>query len=125
MDVLCFLGSMALTSTPLMQAGINSHICNIPAETNLNKIAARLRKCPRGGEFGDQGWIVGTGIDIKTMNETLTAQNYQAPIDVLDNAFPDTPVLILDYTGHGALVTLLRLKDQTCLFTTTWIPLVE
>lgn len=33
------------------------------------------------------------------------------PIDVLDKAYPDTPVLILDSLGHGALTNTVALRE--------------
>ena len=44
------------------------------------------------------------GIDLGIlMGDMFDNSCQQTPISVLDNEFPDTPVVILDSLGHGAL----------------------
>lgn len=63
------------------------------------------------GAFGGQGWLMANGIDIAVLRETVeTNPNAQLPITILDEAFPDTPVLILDNLGHGAVVNSEALR---------------
>jgi len=89
-----------------VEAGINAKICYVYEYSWIEDIphAFRARHCPRGGTFGDQGWVVGVGIDLSHIFELLEDPWQDYPIDVLDDAFPNTPVLILDSLGHGALV---------------------
>lgn len=87
-----------------VEAGINADICFVEANAPINDIPFYFDDCPNGGLFGDQGWIVGAGIDIGSINEVLASDpNAPYPITVLDREFPNTPVFILDQFGHGAL----------------------
>ena len=47
-----------------VEAGINAHICYVPEDTAIGTLPAILQDCPDGGRFGDQGWIMGVGIDV-------------------------------------------------------------
>mmetsp|Transcript_18887 Transcript_18887/g.45616 ORF Transcript_18887/g.45616 Transcript_18887/m.45616 type:complete len:518 (-) Transcript_18887:228-1781(-) len=66
--------------------------------------------CENGGRFGDQGWIVGNGIDLALLSENRVNRRRalqdgtEYPIDILDAEHPNTPVLILDSLDHGAVV---------------------
>ena len=95
-----------------VEAGINAQICYVYEYSWIEEIpfAFDARDCPRGGEFGGQGWVVGAGIDISHIYELLEDPWQEYPIDVLDEAFPSTPVLILDNLGHGALVNSRALE---------------
>lgn len=87
-----------------VEAGIYSDMCYVPEETSLGNIPRVIRNCANGGSFGDQGWIVAAGIDVGILMEDMF-YNFcqQTPLSVLDNQFPNTPVVILDSLGHGAL----------------------
>ena len=84
-----------------VEAGINAELCYIDEDALVADLPFYFQDCPNGGEFADQGWIVGAGIDVGLLLEDTT-QEY--PITVLDAAYPATPVLILDSLGHGAVV---------------------
>jgi len=84
-----------------VEAGINAELCYIDEDALVEDIPFYFDDCPDGGVFADQGWIVGAGIDVGILLELLEEQEY--PITVLDRAYPDTPVLILDNLGHGAV----------------------
>jgi predicted amidohydrolase YtcJ len=94
-----------------VEAGVYESTCEIPPLTSVAKIPSLLRECEDGGLFGSQGWIVGAGIDIGSLEEQLFADSWMSyPIDTLDKAYPDTPVLILDSLGHGALANTAALQ---------------
>jgi hypothetical protein len=84
----------------VVEAGINAQLCYIDEDAFVAELPFYFQDCPNGGEFGNQGWIVGAGIDVGILLEDTT-QEY--PITVLDEAYPTTPVLILDSLGHGAV----------------------
>jgi predicted amidohydrolase YtcJ len=100
----------------VVEAGINGQICSIAAETPVRNLASALgRDCAYGGN----GWIMGAGIDIGILLETIdTDVNAPLPIEVLDQAFPNTPIVILDSIGHGAVVNTKALQTVG-LFTGT------
>lgn len=86
-----------------VEAGINAGLCYISEFSWLEDIPFALDDCPRRGLFADQGWIVGAGIDIGHVYELLEDNRQDYPITVLGRAYPNTPVLILDNLGHGAI----------------------
>lgn len=91
-----------------VEAGINAAMCYIDEDADIYDIAdfyfGDPSYCPDGGRFGDQGWIVGGGIDVSILEETVLFNFYENPIKVLDRSYPNSPVLILDNLGHGAVV---------------------
>ena len=95
-----------------VEAGINAQLCYVYEYSWIEDIpyAFDARDCPRGGTFGGQSWVVGAGIGISHVYELLEDPWQEYPIDVLDEAFPTTPVLILDNLGHGALVNSRALQ---------------
>lgn len=87
-----------------VEAGINAQLCYIPEDARIQDVEFYFDDCPDGGMFADQGWIVGAGIDVGLLLEELEYNvNAQYPLTVLDRAYPETPVLILDNLGHGAI----------------------
>ena len=87
-----------------VEAGINDEICYVE-ETPLSDIHNWFTEpdCNNGGRFGDQGWIVGAGVDIFNILILLEDLDPDYLITILDNAYPNDPVLILDNLGHGAI----------------------
>jgi predicted amidohydrolase YtcJ len=94
-----------------VEAGIYELTCEIPPLTSVAKIPLLLKDCEDQGMFGSEGWIVGAGIDIGSLEEQLfDSTKMEYPIDILDKSYPDTPVLILDSLGHGALANTAALQ---------------
>jgi predicted amidohydrolase YtcJ len=87
-----------------VEAGINKDICYVDAFAHLYDIPFYFDDCVDGGRFGGEGWIMGAGIDIAVLEEAVIELCYDYPITVLDDSFPNTPVVILDSLGHGAVV---------------------
>lgn len=84
-----------------VEAGINAQLCYIDEDAFVQDIPFYFDDCENGGlAFGGQ-WIVGAGIDVGILLEEQGLE--EDPIVVLDRAYPDTPVLILDSLGHGAV----------------------
>jgi predicted amidohydrolase YtcJ len=100
----------------VVEAGINGQICFVEAATPVRNLGSAIgRDCAYGGN----GWIMGAGIDIGILLETIdTDVNAPLPIEVLDEAFPNTPIVILDSIGHGAVVNTKALQTVG-LFTGT------
>lgn len=94
-----------------VEAGINEGICVFDGDAPIADLPFYFDDCPDGGLFGDQGWIVGGGIDIGGVIETLAFDpNSDVPLTVLDREFPNTPVVILDQFGHGAIANTVALR---------------
>lgn len=94
-----------------VEAGINAQLCYVPEETRSTDLAERLGECEDSGKFGGEGWILAAGVDIGLLLEIIYTNVVKPlPIDVLDRAFPDTPVCILDNIGHGAVVNSEALR---------------
>jgi len=95
-----------------VEAGINSQLCYVGSEVTgedssvIEDIPLYFDEpdCADFGLFGGQGWVMGAGVDLAAIMEELKAnETARYPITVLDESFPDTPVVILDQYGHGAL----------------------
>ena len=89
-----------------VEAGINGQICYVSSEDGIENIPFYFDEadCANGGAFGGQGWIMGAGVDLDAIVAELAAnESARYPIEVLDEIFPDIPVVILDQFGHGAL----------------------
>lgn len=98
----------------VVEAGINANICYVGPYAPIREVPLWLKddSCPFKGEFGDQGWIVGAGIDIGTLLERKAINpNLPHPIEVLDQAWPDDPVFILDALGHGAIANTVAMEQ--------------
>lgn len=87
-----------------VEAGINFLTCYFEEPVDMYDIPFYLQNCPDGGFFGGEGWIVANGLDISELEIQIYDLGYEWPITVLDRDYPDTPVLILDNLGHGAVV---------------------
>lgn len=87
-----------------VEAGINFLACYFEEHVDMYDIPFYLQNCPDGGFFGGEGWIVANGVDISELEIQIYDLGYEWPITVLDRDYPDTPVLILDNLGHGAVV---------------------
>ena len=96
-----------------VEAGINEQICHIPSDAPMEDIPyIVMEECPNGGAFGGAGWIMAAGIDLALLVNSLE-ENPRAPypIEVLDAAFPETPVVIVDAYGHGALLNSVAMAE--------------
>jgi predicted amidohydrolase YtcJ len=96
-----------------VEAGIYARVCYVDQEASTEDIPFWFddEECANRGEFGDQGWVMGAGVDLARIVDELQ-QNVTAryPIDVLDETWPNTPVVILDQFGHGALANTVAME---------------
>ena len=67
-------------------------------------LAAALEKI-RNGEPDKEGWIIGFGAD-----QQLYEEKKGPTRDLLDDMFPNTPVVIFHLSGHGAFVNSVALE---------------
>ena len=100
----------------VVEAGLNANLCLLDEDAPLSELDYYFypdaEYCPTGGPFGDQGWIVGAGLDIGILLEKLerTDNPNEYPVAYMDRTFPDKPAFILDAYGHGALANSLALE---------------
>ncbi|CAB9526699.1 amidohydrolase [Seminavis robusta] len=88
-----------------VEAGINNNICAVPASARVEQIPVAFQNqntCFNNGLFGGSGWAMGAGIDISNLIREIDGGS-RTPLQVLDEYFQATPVVILDSFGHGAL----------------------
>jgi hypothetical protein len=67
-------------------------------------LAAALEKI-RHAQLNEEGWIIGFGAD-----QQLYEEKRGPTRDLLDELFPNTPVVIFHLSGHGAFVNSVALK---------------
>ena len=103
----------------VVEAGINEQLCYIEPDTPAGDLATVIEECQAtAGDYLplDNDWIMAAGVDIGLLMETIvTNVNRELPITVLDRAYPDTPIVIIDSIGHGAVVNtaaINRVKES-------------
>lgn len=78
--------------------------CTPSAEYTLSQQAQLLSQCAENVEAGK--WIIGYGSDyLSEMDEQQTT-----PISVLNQLFPNNPVIIMDFTSHAQFVNSYALE---------------
>lgn len=87
-----------------VEAGMNETVCYfepfLDAEAYVDEIIACAEE-----EQPDSDWVRGAGVNVANLLE------YDGfPIDLLDEAVPDRPVLILDDVGHGGWANTLAME---------------
>ena len=91
-----------------VEAGINEQLCYMEPDTSAQNLARVIQSCQRdSGSYIqlDNDWIMAAGVDIGLLLETInTNANAELPITILDRAYPNTPIVIIDSIGHGAVV---------------------
>ncbi len=90
-----------------IEAGMNEAICEFPLEESFATYERLAKRCVADWEDGD--WVLGAGAYAGGLIESIELEG-ELPIDVLDRASPDKPMLILDAYGHGAWANTLALK---------------
>jgi predicted amidohydrolase YtcJ len=100
-----------------VEAGINEQLCYIEPDTPARDLAKAIQSCQTDGEEYlklDNDWIIAAGVDIGLLLITIdTDFNEPLPITVLDEAYPNTPICILDSIGHGAVVNTAAIQRAT------------
>lgn len=88
---------------PIESASENTHFATSAEVTNpehyIDEIVAASTENP------GTGWLIGFGHSIFTLLEAN-----RSPIDILDEAVPDRPVIIMDHTSHSMWVNSAALE---------------
>ncbi len=87
----------------VVEAGVNERLCLFPWRRPLATYEQSARNCANRQRSRD--WVVGAGVFVAAL-----LQGDELPIDVLDRAVPDRPVLILDDLGHGAWANTMAME---------------
>jgi len=87
----------------VVEAGVNERLCLFPWRRPLAAYEQRIRNCANRQQSRD--WVVGAGVFVAALLE-----GDELPIDMLDRAVPDRPVLILDDLGHGAWANTMAME---------------
>jgi predicted amidohydrolase YtcJ len=93
-----------------IEAALKYQVCPVPIGALPYEIAYAFDACRQKAYFGDQGWMVGMGLDLVHILDLLLDPYEQTPRTILDDRYPTTPVLVLDNLGHGAIANTLALQ---------------
>ena len=87
-----------------LEAGINANNCDL-SELGLEDYPYVLQECA-DQQSSDQRWIRAAGVNMAELLEL-----HPTPIEILDEAFPDRPVIVLDDLGHGAWLNTIAMQE--------------
>lgn len=87
----------------VLEAGLNETLCFVSEFGRPNQYINEVRDC--AADQGDKDWVFAVGADMRHLLEFN-----RLPIDVLDEAVPDRPVLVLGNLGHGAWLNSLAME---------------
>lgn len=79
--------------------------CELSADASLNEQIPYLKACKEQAIPGQ--WLMGYGYSIESI---LGQENLYTPLQVLDNIFPETPVVIMEQTSHSMWVNTAALN---------------
>ncbi len=87
----------------VLEAGINEGLCLFPWRRPLATYEQSARNC--ANRQPNTEWVLGAGVFVSALLD-----GDELPIDVLDRAVPDRPVLVLDDLGHGAWANTMAME---------------
>jgi predicted amidohydrolase YtcJ len=73
--------------------------CELNMDATLKQQIPFLKQCRK--QTQSKQWLVGYGFSIE---QTLAENNQQTPLQVLDEIFPDQPVILMEQTSHSMWV---------------------
>ncbi|MCC2455349.1 amidohydrolase [Bacillus cereus] len=77
--------------------------CSVSPDASLQKQRSYLKACKKGVKDGE--WISGTGFSLEALLKDMDEKSeQQTPLQVLDELFPNNPVLIMERTSHSVWV---------------------
>ncbi|HDR4371327.1 urease [Bacillus cereus] len=83
--------------------------CSVSPDASLQKQRSYLKACKKGVKDG--GWISGTGFSLEALLKDMDEKSeQQTPLQVLDELFPNNPVLIMERTSHSVWVNSKALE---------------
>ncbi|TNP08252.1 amidohydrolase [Bacillus cereus] len=83
--------------------------CSVSPDASLQKQRSYLKACKKGVKDGE--WISGTGFSLEALLKDMDEKSeQQPPLQVLDELFPNNPVLIMERTSHSVWVNSKALE---------------
>lgn len=83
--------------------------CSVSSDASLQKQRSYLKACKKGVKDGE--WISGTGFSLEELLKDMDEKSeHQTPLQVLDEFFPNNPVLIMERTSHSVWVNSKALE---------------
>lgn len=83
--------------------------CSVSPDASLQKQRSYLKACKKGVKDGE--WISGTGFSLEALLKDMDEKSeQQTPLQVLDELFPNNPVLIKERTSHSVWVNSKALE---------------
>ena len=82
---------------PIESGSDNTHFALDIEQTNPRRYINTIRRAAR--QNPDAPWLIGYGHDIATLLEAE-----ESPLDILDEAVPNRPVIIMEHTSHSMWV---------------------
>jgi predicted amidohydrolase YtcJ len=83
--------------------------CSVSSDASLQKQRSYLKACKKGVKDGE--WISGTGFSLEELLKDMDEKSeQQTPLQVLDELFPNNPVLIMERTSHSVWVNSKALE---------------
>ncbi|WP_213865480.1 amidohydrolase [Vibrio crassostreae] len=81
--------------------------CELDSEATLEEQIPYLEACKINAETDGRGWLMGYGFSLES---TLDSDSEHTPLEIIDNVFPDRPVVIMEQTSHSMWVNSKALK---------------
>ncbi|MFJ1103564.1 amidohydrolase [Bacillus sp. RA(2023)] len=83
--------------------------CSVSPDASLQEQRSYLNTCKKGVKDGE--WISGTGFSLEELLKDMDEKSeQQTPLQVLDELFPNNPVLIMERTSHSVWVNSKALE---------------
>ncbi|MFL0403765.1 amidohydrolase [Bacillus nitratireducens] len=83
--------------------------CSVSSDASLQEQRSYLKACKKNVKDGE--WISGTGFSLEELLKDMDEKSeQQTPLQVLDELFPNNPVLIMERTSHSVWVNSKALE---------------
>ncbi|CAM4398181.1 urease [Bacillus manliponensis] len=83
--------------------------CNVSPDDSLQDQRSYLKACQKGVKKGE--WISGTGFSLENLLQDMDEESEeQTPLQLLDEMFPNNPVVIMERTAHSVWVNSKALE---------------
>ncbi|WP_033707064.1 amidohydrolase [Bacillus mycoides] len=83
--------------------------CSVSSDAALQEQRSYLKACKKDIKTGE--WISGTGFSLEELLKDMDEKSeHQTPLQVLDELFPNNPVLIMERTSHSVWVNSKALE---------------
>nr|WP_103627361.1 amidohydrolase [Bacillus thuringiensis] len=83
--------------------------CSVLPDASLQKQRSYLKDCKKDVKDGE--WVSGTGFSLEELLKDMDEKaEQQTPLQVLDELFPNNPVLIMERTSHSVWVNSKALE---------------